>query len=49
MSTSREENAGQNHNIKRANNPFENVAKFKYMETTLKKIETACIKKFNAA
>jgi hypothetical protein len=36
MFISREENAGQNHNINRANKPFENVAKLKYFGKTLK-------------
>jgi hypothetical protein len=35
MIMSRHPNSGQNHNIKRANESFENVAKFKYLRTTL--------------
>jgi hypothetical protein len=30
-------NAGQNHDIKIVNRSFENVAQFKYLETTVKK------------
>jgi hypothetical protein len=33
---SRHPNSGQNQNIRRANESFENVAKFKYLGTTLK-------------
>jgi hypothetical protein len=40
MLTSREQNAGQNHNIKIGNKSFENVAKFKYLETALKKLHS---------
>jgi hypothetical protein len=35
MLLSRHQNAGQNHDIKRANRRFENVARFKYLETTV--------------
>jgi hypothetical protein len=35
MLLSRHENAGQNYNIKKANNSFENVAHFRYLETTI--------------
>ena len=35
MFTSHEQNVGQNHNIKIANRHFENVARFKYLRTTL--------------
>jgi hypothetical protein len=31
----RHQNSGQNHNIRRANESFENVAKFRYLGTTL--------------
>ncbi|PNF32964.1 hypothetical protein B7P43_G16668 [Cryptotermes secundus] len=34
MLLSRHQNAGQNHNIKRAIRSFENVAQFKYLGTT---------------
>jgi hypothetical protein len=34
MLLSRHQNAGQNHDIKRANRSFENVAQFKYFGTT---------------
>jgi hypothetical protein len=30
-----QQNAGQNHNTKKANRPFENVAQFKYSGTTV--------------
>jgi hypothetical protein len=36
MSTSRHQNAGQNHNIKTANRHFENVAELKHLRTTVK-------------
>jgi hypothetical protein len=32
---SRHQNSGQNQNIRTANESFENVAKFRYLETTL--------------
>jgi hypothetical protein len=35
MIMSRHPNSGQNKNIRIANDSFENVAKFKYLETTL--------------
>jgi hypothetical protein len=35
MLLSHHQNAGQNHNIKIANRPFENVAQFKYLEMTV--------------
>jgi hypothetical protein len=35
MSLSRQQNAGQNHNIKIANRSFENMAQFKYLKTTV--------------
>jgi hypothetical protein len=35
MIMSRHPNSGQNQNIRKANESFENVAKFKYLETTL--------------
>jgi hypothetical protein len=35
MLMSRHQNAGQNHNIKRASGSFENVAKFKYSGMTI--------------
>jgi hypothetical protein len=35
MFMSHELNVGQNHNIKIANRHFENVARFKYLRTTL--------------
>jgi hypothetical protein len=35
MLLSRHQNAGQNHDIKIANRCFENVAHFKYLETTV--------------
>jgi hypothetical protein len=35
MIMSRHPNSGQNHNIRTANESFENVAKFKYVGTTL--------------
>jgi hypothetical protein len=35
MIMSRHQNSGQNQNIRIANEPFENVTKFKYLETTL--------------
>jgi hypothetical protein len=36
MIMSRHPNSGQNQNIRIANESFENVAKFKYLPTTLK-------------
>jgi hypothetical protein len=36
MVMSRDQNAGQSHNIKTDNNSFERVEDFKYLETTLK-------------
>jgi hypothetical protein len=33
---SRHQSAGQDHNIKTANRAFENVAKFRYLETTVR-------------
>jgi hypothetical protein len=35
MLLSRHQNAGQSHNIKIANKCFENVAKFRYLGTTI--------------
>ena len=35
MFMSHEQNAVQNHNVKIGDKPFENIAKFKYTETTL--------------
>jgi hypothetical protein len=35
MSTSRHQNAGENHNIKTANRPFENVTEVKHLRTTV--------------
>jgi hypothetical protein len=35
MLLSRDQNAGQSHDIKIANNRFENVAKFRYLGTTI--------------
>jgi hypothetical protein len=35
MLLSRQQNAGQNHDIKTANRSFENVAQFKYLGTTI--------------
>jgi hypothetical protein len=35
MLLSRHQNAGQNQDIKIANTSFENVAQFKYLETTI--------------
>jgi hypothetical protein len=35
MVMSRDQNAGQNHNIKTDNKSFENVEQFKYLGTTL--------------
>jgi hypothetical protein len=35
MSTSRHQIAGENHNIKTANRPFENVAKLEHLRTTV--------------
>jgi hypothetical protein len=37
MLLSRHQNAGQNHDIKIANIPFENVAQLKYFGTTVTK------------
>jgi hypothetical protein len=36
---SRDENAGRSHSINNENSPFERVAWFKYLGTTLKKIK----------
>jgi hypothetical protein len=38
MTMSRHRNSGQNQNIRIANESFENVEKFKYLGTTVKKI-----------
>jgi hypothetical protein len=35
MLLSHHQNAGQNHDIKIANRAFENVAQFRYLETTI--------------
>jgi hypothetical protein len=40
MLLSRRQNAGQNHDIKAANRYSENVAQFKYLRRTVKKIKT---------
>jgi hypothetical protein len=39
MLLSSHQNVGQNHNIKTSNRAFENLAKFKYLRTTINKSE----------
>jgi hypothetical protein len=47
MLMSRSQNTRQKHSVKRANRFFEDVAKFKYLGTTLT-IKVACKKKVRA-